>query len=167
MVGQTERTTFHNIVCLFVLWLSNMAGSHQAASWERTDHFPQVYAPAFALVDPTHPKRNDHKKHIISNLVNDARALNTYAVIFFDTRDYTKSSLMQLHATLSTAAISADQAADDAEMSDSVAGGNVEGGSATATGTDHSAAAGAHRVQPRRSLPSQPPPQYNLQSDSD
>ena len=48
---------------------------------------------AFVSIDPTNSKRNDHKKHIISNLVNDTRALNTYAVIFIDTSVYYKSSL--------------------------------------------------------------------------
>ena len=81
-----------------------------------------LVAPAFASIDPAHPKRNDHQKHIISHLVNDTKALNTYAVIFFDTSDYTESSLLELHASLRKSASSADEAEADASAEMPVSG---------------------------------------------
>ena len=127
-----------------------------------------LVTPSFASIDPANSKRNEHKKHIIGNLVNGTRGLNTYAVIFIDTQGYKKSrspSLLELHARLRSAAPSQDLVADDEEMSDH----GAEGNSATATATDRDAdtTVGGRR-NPRRSRVSESPPpqQYDLSADS-
>jgi hypothetical protein len=123
-----------------------------------------LVTPSFASIDPANSKRNEHKKHIIGNLVNGTRGLNTYAVIFIDTQGYTKSSLLALHARLRSAVPSQDLNSDDDDMSDN----GPEGNSATATATARDAdTTVGDRRNPRRSRDSTPPQEYNLSTDSE